>query len=55
MLSKCGKKPTALLPTDDTVTLEIKGLKSIGAIKLKIESPDNQSPQILEVRQGNIL
>jgi len=51
--SQSGKKLTALLPTDDTVALEADGLKTIGMIKLKLESPDEQSPQILEVRKGN--
>ena len=49
--SQSGKKLTALLPTDDTATLEANGLKTTGAIKLKLEQPD-KPPQILEVQQG---
>jgi len=52
-VSQSGKKLTALLPTDDTATLEAKGLKSTGAIKLKLECKD-ESPQILEVREGDL-
>jgi hypothetical protein len=49
------KKLTALLPTDDDALLrEPDGLTTTGAIKLKLESSDNQPSQILEVRQGNL-
>ena len=51
-VSQDGKKLTALLPSDDDATLEAEGQKTIGAIKLKLERK-NQSPQILEVRQGD--
>jgi len=51
--SQSGKKLTALLPTDDTATLEADGLKTTGAIKLKLKSSDNQPPQILEVKLGD--
>ncbi len=50
-VSESGKKLTALLPTDDTATLESSGLKTTGAIKLKLESLNNQPPQILEVKE----
>jgi hypothetical protein len=50
-VSDSGKKLTALLPTDDTQTLESDGLKTSGAIKLKLESQDDQTPQILEVKE----
>jgi hypothetical protein len=53
IVSQSGKKLTALLPTDDTTTLEAEGMTTTGAIKLKLESSDNQPPQIHEVRQGN--
>jgi hypothetical protein len=49
-VGQSGKKLTALLPTDDAATLEVDNLKTTGAIKLKLESSDNQPPQILEVR-----
>lgn len=44
-----GKKLTALLPTDDTKTLEGDGLKTTNAIKLKLEGSNGQPPQTLEV------
>ncbi len=44
-----GGKLTALLPTDDTKTLEANGMTTKGAIKLKLDIP-NQPPQIFEVR-----
>jgi hypothetical protein len=47
-----GKKLTALLPTDDAKTLEADGLTTQGAIKLRLEGPGAQPPQILEVREG---
>jgi hypothetical protein len=53
-VSQSGKKLTALLPTDDTATLESDGLKTTGAIKLRLELPDNRPPQILEVREGDL-
>ncbi|MBN2312907.1 MAG: DUF4962 domain-containing protein [Sedimentisphaerales bacterium] len=49
-----GKKLTTLLPIDDAQTLEADGLKTTGAIKLKLEFSDNQPPQILEIRQGDL-
>jgi hypothetical protein len=49
--SQSGQKLTALLPTDDTTMLEADSLETTGKIKLKLESPDKQSPQILEVRE----
>ncbi len=45
-----GGELTALLPTDDTATLEADGMTTTGAIKLKLERP-GQPPQILEVRK----
>ena len=48
------KKLTALLPTDDTSTLEANGLKTTGAIKLKIEHTGGKPPQILEIREGEL-
>ena len=49
------KKLTALLPTDDETELhEPDGLTTKGAIKLKLEGPDTQSPQILEIRQHDL-
>jgi len=53
-LHQFNQKLTILLPVDDTVTLEADNLKTTGAIKLKLEHPDNQLPQILEVRQGDL-
>jgi len=41
-VSQDGKNLTALLPTDDTATLEADGLKTTGAIKLRLERK-NQS------------
>jgi len=50
-----GKKLTALLPTDDNAVLrEPDGLTAKGAMKLKLEGPGAQPPQILEVRQGDL-
>jgi len=50
-----GKKLTALLPTDDNAVLrEPDGLTTKGTIKLKLEGPGAQPPQILEVRQGDL-
>jgi hypothetical protein len=54
IVSQSGKKLTALLPTDDTATLEADGLKTTSVIKLKLEFPDNQPPQILEIRENYI-
>jgi hypothetical protein len=48
-VSQSGKNLTALLPADDTVTLEADDLKTTGAIKLMLENTNNSSPQILEV------
>jgi len=48
-----GKKLTALLPTDNTATLEVDDLKTTGAIKLKLEQ-QNKPPQILEIREGEL-
>jgi hypothetical protein len=50
-VSQDGKKLTALLPTDDTATLQAKSLTTTGAIKLKLER-QGQPPQILEVREN---
>jgi hypothetical protein len=50
-VSQSGQILTALLPTDDTTTLEADTLKTTGAIKLKLESP-NQDAQIIEVRRN---
>jgi hypothetical protein len=50
--NQSDKKLTALLPTDDTKILKANGMVTQGAIKVKLECPD-QPPQILEVRQGN--
>jgi len=47
--SQSGKKLTALLPADDTKTLEADDLKTTSAIKLKLES-QGEEPQILEIR-----
>jgi len=49
--SHSGKKLTALLPTNDTATLEADGLKTTGSIKLKLEQ-QKKPPQILEIREG---
>ncbi len=54
IVSQSGKKLTALLPTDDTATLEAYGLKTSGAIKLKLEHTGAQSPQILDIRQNDL-
>jgi hypothetical protein len=51
--SQSGKKLTALLPTDETATLETSGLKTVGTIKLKLEQ-QNKPPQILEIREGEL-
>jgi hypothetical protein len=53
-VSQSSKKLTALLPTDDTATLEADGLKTTGTIKLKLEHSSGQPPQILEVREGEL-
>jgi hypothetical protein len=53
-ISQSGNKLTALLPTDDTVTLEANGLKTTGAIKLKLQHSSGQPPQILEIREGEL-
>jgi hypothetical protein len=47
------QKLTVLLPADDTPTLEANNLKITSAIKLRLESSDNQPPQILEVKHGD--
>jgi Domain of unknown function (DUF4962)/Heparinase II/III-like protein len=48
-----NRKLTALLPTDDNAVLETEGLRTRGAIKLKLERP-GQPDQILEVREENM-
>jgi len=48
-----GRKLTALLPTDDNATLESEGLRTTGAIKLKLDRP-GQPPQILEIRERSL-
>jgi hypothetical protein len=53
-ISDSGKNLTALLPTDDTTKLEAEGIETTGAIKLKLEHPDAPTPQILEVRKGDL-
>jgi hypothetical protein len=47
-------KFTALLPTEDQITLKEHGLESKGAIKCRLERPGAQPPQILEVRQSDL-
>jgi hypothetical protein len=47
-----GAELTALLPADDARTLEADGLKTTGAIKLKLEGPE-QRAQIIELRDGD--
>ncbi len=47
------RKLTALLPTDDNATMEAAGLRTTGAIKLKLESP-GQPAQILEIREDRM-
>ncbi|HCO95972.1 MAG TPA: hypothetical protein DIU00_18875, partial [Phycisphaerales bacterium] len=49
-----GKNLTALLPADDTATLEVDNLKTTGAIKLKLESSGGEPSKILEVHQGDL-
>ena len=49
-----GGELTALLPTDDTATLEAGGMTTTGAIKLKLKRPGEGSPHILEVREGDL-
>jgi len=41
---------TALLPTDDETTLKAEGLRTKGAIKLRLER-EGHTPQILEIRE----
>jgi hypothetical protein len=48
-----GGELTALLPTDDAATLEGGGMTTTGAIKLKLEHPD-QETQIIEIREGDL-
>ncbi|MHC4227245.1 MAG: DUF4962 domain-containing protein [Planctomycetota bacterium] len=48
-----GKKLTALLPTDDTKTLEAEGMTTTGAVKLKLERLD-QGAQIIEIHEGDL-
>ena len=48
--SSNGLRLTALLPTADDAEIETEGLRTTGAIKLKLERP-GQDPQILEVRE----
>lgn len=49
------KKLTALLPTDDGAELHgSSGLTAKGVIKLRLEGPGPQPPQILEVRKGDL-
>jgi len=45
---------TALLPTDDDATLNAFGMKSKGAIKVRLERSDGQPAQVLEVRRGDL-
>ena len=52
-VSQADKKLTALLPTDDSKTLEADGITTTGAIKLRLERK-NQSPQIIEVPEGDL-
>jgi hypothetical protein len=52
-VEQSGKNLTALLPADDNITLEAEGLKTTGAIKLKLEQ-QNKLPQILEIREGEL-
>ena len=49
--SSAAGQLTALLPTDDTTTLQSKDLQTIGAIKLKLDRPGH-NPQILTVAEG---
>jgi len=49
-VTQSGKKLTALLPSDDAATLEAEGLKTTGAIKLKLEQ-SYKPPQILDVSE----
>jgi hypothetical protein len=53
-VNQSGRKLTALLPVDDTTALEVDDLKTTGKIKLRLEGSDNQPPQTLEVRQGDL-
>ncbi len=53
-VSQSGKKLTALLPVDDTATLEAGGLKTTGTIKVKLEHSSGQPTQILEIREGEL-
>ena len=53
-VSQSGQKLTALLPVDDTSTLDADNLKTTGAIKLKLESLAGQPPQLLEIREGDL-
>jgi len=43
---------TALLSAEDTKTLKADDLKTTGAIKAKLERPD-QRTQVVEVREGD--
>jgi len=43
---------TALLPADDTATLETRDLQTTGAIKIKLDRPGRKS-KILEIRENN--
>jgi len=52
-VSQSGKKLTTLLPTDDTATLEVDGLKTTGAMKLKLEQRDKPL-KILEIHQSDL-
>lgn len=45
-----GGTLTALLPTNENTVLEAKGLRTTGAIKLKLDRP-GQPTQVLEVRE----
>ncbi len=44
---------TALLPTDDTTTLESDDLRTTDAVQLKLDRPGHE-PEILEVRERNL-
>lgn len=46
------RRADALLPSDDSKTLEADGLKTTGAIKVKLEGT-GQDAQVVEVREGD--
>lgn len=49
--SSAAGQLTALLPTDDTTTLQSKDLQTTGVIKLKLDRPGHK-PKILTVAEG---